>query len=68
MEREKDFVRLVVEDDGKGLKPNKRRKGLGLHIMRYRCNVLGGDFAIEVGQKAAPVVVATVPVKNKKRH
>ena len=69
VERERDFVRLVVEDNGKGLKTKKRSKGLGLHIMLYRASVLGGHLTVESPPKNGTRVVATVPIpkKNKKK-
>jgi two-component system CheB/CheR fusion protein len=71
VERERDLVRLVVEDNGKGLKKTKKRgKGLGLHIMRYRASVLGGHLTIETRPKNGTRLVATVPIqkKNKKQN
>ena len=63
IEREKRLVRLVVEDNGKGFKPRKRSKGLGLHIMHYRTSVLGGTFRIERRQNGGARIVCEVPVK-----
>jgi signal transduction histidine kinase len=41
-----DALRLHVEDDGRGLAPD-RRDGLGLITMRERAQQLGGTFAID---------------------
>ncbi|MDB6147389.1 MAG: signal transduction histidine kinase with CheB and CheR, partial [Spartobacteria bacterium] len=65
MEREGNDVRLVVEDNGKGLRIPKRSKGLGLHLMKYRANVLGGTFAIEQGAEGGARIVCTLPAKLK---
>jgi PAS domain S-box-containing protein len=65
VERERDLVRLVVEDNGKGIKAKKRGKGLGLHIMRYRASVLGGHLAIETRPKNGTRLVANVPIQRK---
>ena len=64
VEREKDSLRLVVEDNGKGFRPRKRGKGLGLHIMKYRASVLGGQVKISARRKGGTLVVAKVPVKK----
>jgi PAS domain S-box-containing protein len=70
IEREKEFVRLVVEDNGKGFRPpkgKKRSKGLGLHIMKYRANVLGGTLMIDARPKGGTKVTCEVPIKTKRR-
>jgi signal transduction histidine kinase len=67
IERERELVRLVVEDNGRGLKTKKRSKGLGLHIMRYRSSVLGGHLDIETGPKNGTRLVATVPTRTKNK-
>jgi PAS domain S-box-containing protein len=64
VERERDFIRLVVEDNGKGYRPRKRSKGLGVHIMEYRTNVLGGRFGIVPRHNGGAKVVCEVPVKK----
>lgn len=64
IEREKDFIRLVVEDNGKGFRSKKKSKGLGLHIMKYRANVLGGELSIRQRSKGGTRVVCEVPVKK----
>jgi len=67
IERQRDLVRLVVEDNGRGLKTKKRSKGLGLHIMRYRASVLGGHFDIETGPNNGTRLVAAVPTRTKNK-
>ena len=64
IERERDFLRLVVEDNGKGFRQRKRSKGLGLHIMRYRANVLGGTVLIDPRPKGGTKVTCEVPIKS----
>ncbi len=62
--------RLTVEDDGKGPPKNVPRKtGLGLHIMQYRANLLGGTFELsprdEQGTRAC---VCIPPATRTKRQ
>ncbi|HEY4282985.1 MAG TPA: PAS domain S-box protein [Chthoniobacterales bacterium] len=64
IERENDFIRLVIEDNGKGFRPRKASKGLGLHIMKYRSNVLGGILTIEPRRNGGTKVVCEVPIKK----
>ena len=64
IEREREVVRLVVEDNGKGFTSPKRSKGLGLHIMHYRTGVLGGKFRIERRSTGGSRVVCEVPIKK----
>jgi PAS domain S-box-containing protein len=64
IEREREFIRLVIEDNGKGFRPRKAGKGLGLHIMKYRANVLGGTLNINARRKGGTKVVCEVPIKK----
>jgi PAS domain S-box-containing protein len=65
VERERDLVRLVVEDNGKGFRQRKRGKGLGLHIMKYRANVLGGTLMVDPRPAGGSKITGEVPVKAK---
>jgi two-component system CheB/CheR fusion protein len=42
----RDLV-LTVQDDGKGFSPGNGRRGMGIHIMKYRADVIGGRLTIE---------------------
>lgn len=54
-------VTLTVNDDGVGI-PRKlpRRKGMGLRIMRYRAEVIGGALQVEPDPGGGTRVVCTV--------
>ncbi len=69
IERERAFIRLVIEDNGKGFRQrkSKRGKGLGVHIMKYRANVLGGTLMIDPRPKGGTKVTCEVPIKTKRR-
>ena len=64
VERENELIRLVIEDNGKGFRPRKSGKGLGLHIIKYRANVLGGTVKINSGAKKGTRIICEVPVKK----
>ena len=53
---------LSVENDGLDffkLSPN--RKGLGLKIMKYRTDLIGGSLDIRKGDKGGTVVICIFP-------
>jgi signal transduction histidine kinase len=58
-------VRLRVSDDGRGL-PNSRKSGtgMGLEVMKYRANLLGGTLAIVSEPGQGVTVDCTVPVRK----
>jgi PAS domain S-box-containing protein len=65
LDRSPDGICLSVEDDGKGMPKGRRgRKGLGLHMMSYRANLLGGTFEIEPRKGAGTKVAVCVPPKK----
>ncbi|MFL6515553.1 MAG: PAS domain S-box protein, partial [Chthoniobacterales bacterium] len=64
VERERESIRLVIEDNGKGFRPRKGAKGLGLHIMKYRANVLGGTLTVDSRPKRGTRVLCEIPVKQ----
>jgi PAS domain S-box-containing protein len=54
-------LNLMVKDDGVGLPANLRRKrGMGLRIMRYRAGVIGGSLAIRKEAGGGTAVVCSV--------
>jgi len=51
------IVRLRVEDDGTGFKePPAGHHGMGLHIMKYRSEVVGAKLTVTPGPKRGTVV------------
>jgi len=53
---------LSITDDGIGFPKNETEtNGVGISIMRYRANLMGGEFAIEPGARGGTVVSCTVP-------
>ncbi len=53
---------LSVKNDGRDFqKPSRTKNGLGLKIMEYRANLIGGVLDIRKGYKHGTVVTCTVP-------
>ncbi|HEX5398923.1 MAG TPA: ATP-binding protein, partial [Verrucomicrobiae bacterium] len=62
-------LELIVEDDGIGI-PEERpaRKGMGLHVMRYRANVIGGTLRVLRNRRGGTSIKCTLrngKVENK---
>lgn len=53
---------LVVEDDGRGMKSGKMRRGLGLLGMEERIRELGGVFMVESTPGAGTKIRAEIPL------
>src|SRR5436853_3091031 len=52
---------LSIADDGSGFsKTGKDANGVGINIMRYRANVVGGEFEIEKRPNGGTIVSCTV--------
>ena len=66
LDRNSEHVCVSVEDDGSGFSPRRRNKGLGLHIMRYRANALGGDLKIEKRKRGGTSVIWHYPSERMK--
>ncbi len=57
-------VELLVVDDGKGFDPLQfARIGMGLRIMRFRAQLLGGYLSVESRPGAGTTVRCRCPVK-----
>ncbi len=56
----RDLV-LSVQDNGKGFSEKRPRRGMGIHIMKYRADVIGGKFVIESADSRGTVVSCTLP-------
>lgn len=37
---------LIIEDNGKGFKDVSENRGVGLNIMKYRANLIGGTLEV----------------------
>jgi PAS domain S-box-containing protein len=47
LERQRGKLILSIVDDGKGFSTRRPRKGLGLHLMKYRANSIGAKLTVE---------------------
>lgn len=54
---------VSIADDGKGLVVKRRGKGLGLHMMRYRANALGGELRVERRRSGGTEITCVIPTK-----
>ncbi len=64
-----DELQLKIEDNGRGFEhpAPDRAGGLGLKIMRYRAQMLGGDLVIESGVDGGASVRCSCPLERSAR-
>jgi signal transduction histidine kinase len=61
----RNAMSLSITDDGTGFpKTEKTINGVGISIMRYRANVLGGELEIEERPKGGTIVSCIVPAEG----
>jgi PAS domain S-box-containing protein len=59
---------LVIRDNGSGFKPGQETQaGMGLRVMRYRANSLGGSVVVTPQAEGGTQVVCTVPSRQPTR-
>lgn len=54
-------VTLTVRDDGRGIAEPRPGQGLGLEIMRYRAESIGGAFSVARAPEGGTVVTCALP-------
>jgi PAS domain S-box-containing protein len=54
---------LTVQDDGKGFDANINGQGMGLRIMRYRAQCIGGSCEVHAGPTQGTIVHCRVPLE-----
>ena len=63
LDRSATHICVSVQDDGKGFPPDRgRKKGLGLHMMRYRANALGGELKVERRRTGGMDITCKIPL------
>ncbi|MEZ4701554.1 MAG: PAS domain S-box protein [Rhodothermales bacterium] len=59
-------LRLRVQDNGRGIRPrNSDSVGMGLNIMKYRAQMIGGALDLRTSAADGTVITCTVPYANK---
>ena len=54
-------VILTVRDNGVGIRPRTNPgRGMGMHVMQYRANAIGGSLLIRQSPRGGTEVVCTV--------
>jgi PAS domain S-box-containing protein len=65
LRREPEGLSLTVRDDGRGMDPDvEHGDGMGLKIMRYRANILGGHLTIGADPYRGTLVRCVVPLRR----
>lgn len=59
---DRDMV-LTVQDDGPGFHPKTNGHGMGLRIMRYRAQCIGGSCEVHAGPAQGTIVHCRVPLE-----
>ena len=54
---------LTVQDDGEGFDTKTNRHGMGLRIMRYRAQCIGGSCEVHTGASKGTTVYCRVPLE-----
>jgi signal transduction histidine kinase len=58
-----DYLRLKVEDDGRGLRQNAMRDGIGLKVMAKRAELAGGTLRVEEAAQGT-IVHCEIPLSE----
>jgi signal transduction histidine kinase len=62
--RNKRFLFLEIQDNGRGFVPEKVRKGLGLNNIRNRAELLGGKVHIKAAPGAGCILKVVIPFQR----
>ena len=60
---DRDIV-LTVQDDGEGFNTKSKGHGMGLRIMRYRAQCIGGSCEVHTGPSKGTTVYCRVPLET----
>jgi len=61
-------LKLRIVDDGVGIGTSATRGGIGLQIMRYRTQSIGGTLTVDAGTERGTVVTCTVRAPPRRRR
>jgi PAS domain S-box-containing protein len=60
---DRDNMVLTVRDDGKGFDRSAASNGMGLRIMRYRAQCIGGSCEVQSNRTEGTIVICRVPLQ-----
>ena len=55
---------IEVRDDGRGFDPRDPAEGLGLQIMRYRADLLGGNLTVDSDPDSGTTVRCALKIES----
>jgi PAS domain S-box-containing protein len=59
--RDRRGITLVIQDSGKGMSVTTGHEGLGIHIMKYRANAIGGSLSLTSKPNDGTTITCHVP-------
>jgi signal transduction histidine kinase len=65
LQRRDSTLVLYISDDGVGFRPSKKGRGLGIHLMTYRADVVDGKLSIDSQPGRGTKITCEVPTKRK---
>jgi len=63
VQRRDNALVLYIRDDGAGFQPSKKRRGLGIHLMTYRADVVDGKLSIDTRPGRGTTITCQVPLR-----
>jgi PAS domain S-box-containing protein len=64
LRRRDNALVLFIRDDGAGFQPSKKRRGLGIHLMTYRADILDGKLSIDTQPGRGTTITCQVPLRR----
>jgi len=59
--RDRKGINLTVHDRGKGMALTARHGRMGIHIMKYRANAIGGSLTVDSKPNEGTTVTCHIP-------
>lgn len=67
MKEYEDGIIIEVEDDGTGIDLDEKSRGLGLNLMKYRADLIGGTLKIDRNENGGTTVSCILPGEFKQQ-
>ena len=64
LRKEEHGLVLTIRDDGTGMRSLRKKKTMGIHMMKYRADVCGGKLEIESRRGHGTTVTCRVPLES----